>query len=194
MGRHLGCALAVAIGLQLAGCITDYGPVVVLEPEEVAARSYAAPRLQRGDRIKVTVYGEDNLGGVYDIDPGGYVSLPLAGTIRAAGHTRAELEAALTAKFKSEYLQNPKVTVDYAAFRPIYVFGEAEHPGEFPYRASASVLDAITMAGGLTYRGSRWSVLVKHSSEPEWREVPLSEAMNISVLPGDSIRIPERYF
>jgi len=194
MGRHLGCALVIAFGLQVAGCITDYGPVVVLEPEEVAARSYAAPRLQRGDRIKVTVYGEDNLGGVYDIDPGGNVSLPLAGTIRAAGHTRAELEAALTAKFKSEYLQNPKVTVDYAAFRPFYVLGEAEHPGEFPYKAGMSVLDGITAAGGLTYRGSRWSVLVKHSSEVEWREYPLTSAINISLFPGDSIRIPERYF
>src|SRR5438105_661238 len=67
-------------------------------------------------------------------------------------------------------------------------------PGEYPYKAGMSVLDAITAAGGLTYRGSRWSVLVKHSYEIEWREYPLTAAINISLLPGDGIRIPERYF
>ena len=61
-------------------------------------------RFAPGDKIWVTVFGEDKLSGEYQIDSSGTVSLPLAGTIEAAGLTKPELEQALTAKLKSEYL------------------------------------------------------------------------------------------
>jgi protein involved in polysaccharide export with SLBB domain len=192
MARCLAWIALLVTGGQLLGCAADLGPVVV-EPDG-AVPSYAAPRLQRGDRIKVTVYGEDNLGGVFEIDPGGDVSLPLAGTVRAAGRTRVELEQEITKKYKSEYLQNPKVTIDFAGFRPFYVLGEAEHPGEYAYKAGLTLLDAIATAGGPTYRASNFSVRIKRAGEREWREYPLSSAIDVSVLPGDVIRIPERYF
>jgi protein involved in polysaccharide export with SLBB domain len=182
------CSALVAAGL--AGCAADLGPVV----PDGAGPSHPTPRFQVGDKIKVVVYGEDNLGGIFDVDPSGLVSLPLAGTVRAAGRGRAELEREITRKYKSEYLQNPKVTVDFAAFRPFYVLGETEHTGEFPYRAGLTALDAITTAGGMTYRASRSSFLIKHAEESEWRQYPLSNAIYVAVLPGDAIRVPERYF
>jgi protein involved in polysaccharide export with SLBB domain len=193
MAKYFAWGSIFAIGLQCAGCAANLGPVIIEEPE-VSAHLTASTHLQRGDRIKVTVYGEDALGGIYDVDAGGFVSLPLAGTIRAAGRTRAELERVITAKYKSEYLQNPKVTVDYAGYRPFYVLGEAEHPGEFPYRPGITLLDAITTAGGMSYRASRTYVRIKHAGEDEWREYPLSSAIYVAVLPGDTIRVPERYF
>jgi protein involved in polysaccharide export with SLBB domain len=192
MTKYLAWAAIVLAALQIAGCAADLGPVIV-EPEGPGLVS-AAPRLQRGDRIKVTVYGEDTLNGVYDVDPGGFVSLPLAGTIRAAGRTRAELEKVIAARYKSEYLQNPKVTVDFATFRPFYVLGEAERPGEFPYRAGLTVLDGITTAGGMTYRANRTYFHIKHAGEEGWREYPLSDAIYVSIRPGDQIRLMERYF
>src|SRR5579863_1790513 len=95
MARFLSFAAAVVIGLQVAGCYTDYGPVVPAENPTI--QSYVPTRLQPGDRIKVTVYGEETLNGVYDIDPSGYVSLPLAGNVRAAGDTKLELQRTITA-------------------------------------------------------------------------------------------------
>jgi polysaccharide export outer membrane protein len=148
--------------------------------------------LEPGDRIKVTVYGEENLNGVYDVDPGGYVSLPLAGNIKAAGHTKLELQRTITAKYRSDYLRDPQVTVDVVAFRPVAVMGEVLRPGAVPYQANLNVLSAIAMAGGLTYRGSRSTVLIRHDGDPVWQEY--SMVPTVMVAPGDIVRVPERYF
>src|ERR1017187_383528 len=133
MVKYFSLAFVFAVGLLVSGCYTDFGPVELAS--EPVIRPYVATRLQPGDRIKVSVYGEDNLNGIYEIDPSGNVSLVLAGTIRAAGRSNSELQRDITAKYKSNYLQDPKVTVDVVFFRPFYVMGEVAHPGEFPYRS-----------------------------------------------------------
>ena len=196
MMRFLLWVAAAAIGLQVAGCYSDYGPVVRSEP---IATSYASTRVQVvdtrvqvGDRIKVTVYGEDNLNGVYDVDPAGNVSLPLAGTIRGAGLSKRDLEREITRRYRSDFLQDPKVTVDIATSRPFYVMGEAEKPGEYPYRSGLTVMSAIATAGGATYRASRSHVLIQHAGQNAWVEYPL--VPEVPVAPGDIIRLPERYF
>ena len=56
------------------------------------------------------------------------MSLPLAGTVKAAGLIEAELEQELSKKFRSEYLRNPKVTVSLIEFRPFYILGEIKNP------------------------------------------------------------------
>jgi Polysaccharide biosynthesis/export protein/SLBB domain len=190
--RYLAWIALLLVGWQLLGCTLDLGPIVVMPDEAPTERTQN--RIQPGDKIKVIVYGEENLGGVFDVDPDGTVSLPLAGTVKAAGRTRRELEKEITGKYRSEYLQNPQVTVDFAAFRPFYVLGEAEHPGEYAYKAGTTVLDAITTAGGPSYRASRSLFRVKHAGEFEWKEYAQSSATRILILPGDSIWLPERYF
>jgi len=204
MLKYLRWVAALVIGLQVAGCYTDYGPVVVApepvtdvyasSPGALAApvRMYASTNLHVGDRVKVTVYGEDNLNGVYDVDPAGNVALPLAGPVRAVGRSTRDLEREITRRYRSDYLQDPKVTVDIVALRPFYVMGEAEHPGEFPYRAGLNVISAITTAGGPTYRASRSYVLIQHAGQDVWTEYPMLPTT--PVAPGDIIRVPERYF
>jgi protein involved in polysaccharide export with SLBB domain len=181
----------LAIGLQVAGCYTDFGPVA--PGPEPALGTKAITSLQAGDKLKVVVYGEDALSGVYDISSSGDVSMPLIGMVKAAGRTRAELQREIAHKYSSgNYLQEPKVTVDVVEFRPIYVFGETLRPGAYPYKAGLNVLTAIAVAGGFTYRASRDSVFVQHAGEAVWHEYPLSGS--VPIAPGDLIRVPERYF
>jgi polysaccharide biosynthesis/export protein len=182
-------AAFLIIGLTASGCYTDFGPVV-LEPDPIAP-AQVATRLQPGSRIKLTVYGEPNLSGFYDVSPSGTVSLPLAGTLRAAGRTRAELEREITRRY-GDKLQEPQVTVEVVEFRPFYVMGEVLTPARYPYQSGLNVLTAISTAGGLTYRASRSIVLVQHAGETVWREYPMLSSVLIS--PGDLIRVPERYF
>lgn len=182
-------------GLALAGCNNsgNLGPVTAQEREAlIRSAANTAPKLQAGEKIKVTVFGEDRLSGDYDIDPAGFVSLPLAGTIKAAGLSKPELEKALSQKFRGEYLRNPKVTVDVASFRPFYILGEVGKPGEYAFRSGLNVLSAAALAGGTTYRASRSTALIQHVGEDGFKEYPLSPT--IPILPGDLIRIPERYF
>ena len=188
----------LAFGLLLTGFLSACDTVASLPPlspaeqQALVSAAPSAPRLQGGDKIRLTVFGEDKLTGEYEIDPGGFVSLPLAGTIRAAGLTKTELEQDLSKKFRTEYLRNPKVTVDIANFRPFYVLGEVEKPGEYPFKSGMNVMSAIAVAGGNTYRASKSQVLIQRAGEQGLREYPLSPT--IPVLPGDLIRVPERYF
>jgi polysaccharide export outer membrane protein len=195
----------MAIGLLLSGCggaDSDTSTTAPLGTSASTARSAQASagkpastaqlRLSAGDKIKVVVFGEDKLSGEYQIDTAGAVSLPLAGTIEAAGLTKPELEQALTAKLKSEYLRNPKVTVEVVSFRPFYVLGEVSKPGEYQYRSGLNVLSAIAIAGGATYRANNSIVLIQRAGTTEFAEYPQSPT--IPVLPGDVVRLQERYF
>jgi protein involved in polysaccharide export with SLBB domain len=186
--------LILLTALALASCGSqDMLPAFSDTELEAFARDAAAeaPKLQPSEKIRVTVFGEDRLSGEYQIDPAGYVSLPLAGTLRAAGLTKIELERELAKKFSTE-LRSPKVTVDVASFRPLYIYGEVAKPGEYPYKGGLNVMSAIAIAGGTTYRASRSSVQIQHVGETGFREYPLSPL--VPVLPGDLVRVPMRYF
>jgi polysaccharide biosynthesis/export protein len=194
MGKYSRIQLLLALCVALAGCGggATLGPVTESEQKAIVDASTSSPRLQPGEKIRVTVYGEASLSGDYQIDPSGFISLPLAGPVKAAGLTQAELEQALAKKFRTEYLKNPKVTVTIAEFKPFYIIGEIEKPGAYPYASGLNILSAIAIAGGTTYRASKSTVLIQHPGEGGLREYPL--AASVPILPGDIIKIPQRYF
>ncbi|MCF8475956.1 MAG: polysaccharide export protein [Pseudolabrys sp.] len=132
------------------------------------------------------------MSGEYTIEPNGVVSLPLAGTIKAVGLTQAQLEKDLATKFKSQYLKNPKVTVSILQFRSIYIVGEVEKQGEYAFKPGLNVLTAMASAGGGTYRADRNYVLIQHHGETGMKEYP--QTATTMILPGDLIKVPERYF
>jgi protein involved in polysaccharide export with SLBB domain len=194
MVRALFCSVLLAVALQVSGCSSpgDHGPATQADMEAATAAATAVPRFQGGEKIRINVYGEPTLSGDYEIDPNGVVSLPLAGTVRAVGLTQPEFEQELAKKFKSEYLKNPKVTVTILQFRPIYIVGEIAKPGEFPYKPGLNILTAMALAGGGTYRANRNYVLIQHIGETATKEYP--QSATTMILPGDLIRVPERYF
>ena len=106
--------------------------------------------------------------------------------------TQAELEQALAKKFRSQYLRDPKVTVTIASLAPYYIIGEVKNPGQKNYRSGLNVLTAIAIAGGPTYRASRNTVEIQRRGEMQTREYPISAS--VPILPGDVIKVPERYF
>ena len=186
---------AVTCTLLLAGCesVGNIGSITMEEQEAlIKAAATTSPNLQSGEKIKVTVFGEDRLSGEFEIDPAGYVSLPLAGTVKAAGLSKLQLEQDIARKLKSEYLRNPKVTVDVSSFRPFYILGEVQRPGKYSYESGLNIMSAVALAGGATYRSSRSNVLIQHAGESGFKQYPMTPT--IPVLPGDLIRIPERFF
>ena len=111
-----GCLLAVVLGFTVSGCSSALR-LSGLDEQPIIPPAMASPRLQAGQQINVTVYGEASLSGDYQIDPSGFVSIPLAGKIKAAGLAPAELADILVKKFRGEYLKDPKVTVSIAEVR-----------------------------------------------------------------------------
>jgi polysaccharide biosynthesis/export protein len=200
--RPRGCRSAIltahrfslAICLLLSGCVTNATPVPVamLDQTGTIAAGVDSPRLLAGEKIRVTVYGEASLSGDYSIDASGFVSLPLAGAIKAEGLTRSELESQLAERFRSQYLRNPKVTVSVVEYLPFYIIGEIQRPGVYPYNSGLNILRAIAVAGGTTYRANKSTVEIQHTGESEMRSYPMGAS--IPVRPGDLIRIAQRYF
>ena len=189
----LRLAIVALVGLLMSGCYTDFGPVEVGVAPSSLAGANAASLLQPGERAKITVYGEESLTAEYDINPAGYVTMPLIGAIKAAGRSQAELGRDIAERYRrGGFLQDPHVTVAIVQFKPFYVLGEATTPGEYPYRSGLNVHTAVAMAGGFTYRASRSYVLIRHVGDEVWKEYSLAEP--VPIAPGDLIRVPERYF
>jgi len=149
-------------------------------------------RLGTGDKLRITVYGEEDLSGEFLVDGSGQVQLPLVGQVKAATLTIHEFVAEVSNSLKEGYLKDPKVSVEVLNYRPFYIFGEVNKPGEYPYENGLSVLGAIALAGGYTYRANDNDVYVRRAGST--KEEAMKADTTTRIFPGDIIRIAERIF
>ncbi len=149
-------------------------------------------RLGVGDKVKLTVFGEQELSGTYEVNASGNVPLPLIGELSAQGRGINDFRDAVRQKLSQGYLTNPKVSVEIVNFRPIYIHGEVRSGGEFPFKNGLKLRDAIAVAGGYTYRANEAFVILVREGAAQ--QVKVAMPGDIDVLPGDNIRIPERFF
>jgi protein involved in polysaccharide export with SLBB domain len=171
------------------GNVTTSSPTVV-PVEGPEDENY---KLGSGDKIKLVVYGEDDLGGEYLVDGAGQVQLPLLGQVPAAGMTIHQFVASVTNLFVSEgYLKRPRISVEVENYRPFYIIGEVKTPGQYPYISGMNALNAIALAGGYTYRADDTVVYVRHNGSTSEVKAPLDQTTKIG--PGDIIRVGERVF
>jgi len=145
-----------------------------------------------GDKLRLTVYGEDDLSGEYEVNSTGVVALPLIGNITAAQRTIREFEQAVRAKLTSGYIRDPRVSVQVSNYRPFFILGEVAKPGSYPYVNGMTVVTAVAMAGGYTYRADKDDAVIVHANDPNKTEQKAKE--DSIVMPGDIIRVPERFF
>jgi len=148
--------------------------------------------LGTGDKLRVTVYGETDLSGEFQVNGSGQVQLPLVGQVKAAGLTVNEFVAQVIHALKDGYLKDPKVSVEVLNYRPFYIMGEVNKPGEYPYENGLNVLGAVALAGGYTYRADDGVVYIRRAGSNKEEHMPADA--NTRVYPGDSIRVPERIF
>jgi protein involved in polysaccharide export with SLBB domain len=158
----------------------------------VVAEAGADYVLGSADKLRLTVYGEPSLTGEYLVSSTGTVSLPLAGDVVAAGRTLGDFRDNVVKALKEGYLKDPKVSIEVLTFRPFYILGEVTKPGQYPYTSGLTVFNAVATAGGFTYRANTRKVFIKHANDGGEKELPLTAETIIA--PGDTVRIPERFF
>jgi protein involved in polysaccharide export with SLBB domain len=188
--------LALAIALWALPAVMHAGPAAA-EPSlrlDDASRSSAdsAYRLGTGDKVRVIVFGEDDLGGEFQIDDGGFVRLPLIGQLKAAGLSPRELEAHIAAALANGYLNEPRVSVEVTDYRPFYIIGEVSKPGQYPYVNDMTAPNAIALGGGYTVKASNSWIYVRRNGEGE--EVRLPADATTEIHPGDVVRVPPTPF
>ena len=149
-------------------------------------------RLAAGDHVRITVFGHEDLSGEFEVDGTGLISLPLIREVMVSGLTVNELEEKVIGKLRPDYLKNPRVSVEILSYRPFYVIGEVESPGSFPYVNGMTVINAVAVAGGFTYRARKSRIKILRSGEDGKFEIEAD--VDTVVLPGDVIEVPERFF
>lgn len=190
--RRVASALALMVLAALGACSdgTTMGPG--LDEQKIIRSDLQSYRLGVGDKVRLNVFGEAELSGTFEISSAGQISLPLVGDIPAAGLDANGLRDTAAQRLSNGYLKNPKITVEVVGYRPIYVHGEVKSSGEFPFKNGLRLRDAIALAGGYTYRANQgYLVLARNGAK---RETRINLPTEILVMPGDNIRVPERYF
>lgn len=210
----------LALGQQQAPAQPAQPPI----PEGAAASATVANRsepvasayiLGPEDEITIRGVGLDEITNVpVQVDPSGYIRLPLIGQMRVSGMTVAEAQTALTERLK-QYVLEPDISVSVTQFRsqPVSVLGAVRTPGVYQLHGRKTLLEVLSLAGGLDRETAGSSIRIARklevgriplasarddsSGDFSVAEVSLkqildaaSPADNITLLPGDVVTVP----
>lgn len=169
-----------------------------IDPHAAGAAAQNQPQanpdyvLGAGDKLRLTVFDETDLSGEYTIDGSGFARLPLIGQVRAAGYTAPQLERVIAAALGQGYLKSPRVSVEVTTYRPFYIIGAVNRPGEYPYVNHMNALNAVALAGG--YAPSAVESVIYVRREGSNRELRLPADRSTQIYPGDVVRVNTTIF
>ena len=140
----------------LAGTILWLFISLSASAQEETLTSASGYEVQPGDVLEISVWKEEGLQQLVLVTPDGRLSFPLVGNIAAEGHTVQDLGRLITEKIV-EYIPDPVVTVSLKQNlgNRIYVIGKVNKPGEFQISRYVDVMQALSMAGGMTAFANR---------------------------------------
>jgi polysaccharide biosynthesis/export protein len=154
------------------------------------------------DVLEITVWKNADLSKQVTVRPDGRISLPLIGDITAVGKTAAQLSSDISAKLK-EYKENPSVSILVKEVNSyvIYVLGEVLKPGKYPLKSKTTLLQAITIASGLTPNAARNKIVVfrftkdgggRIKMKASYDDIVLRDGtiQDVELKPGDQIVVP----
>ncbi len=185
---HVCRCFALALSLAAAGCAApgaDLPPV-----QDTDSTIY---RLGPGDQIRLITFGDQELSGQFRLDASGDITVPLIGNLHAAGLPPHALETLIGDRLKAMKLfTKPSVSVEIIGYRPVFVLGEVTHPGEYPYQPGMTVLTAVAVAGGFTYRAVEDRFSVVRAVDGHKQEGLAKRQTGLQ--PGDVVNVYERSF
>ncbi len=191
--RILRAAALAALACLLVACASDVASNEAMVAEAVDIEAQLKEyRLGPSDKIRVIVFGEPDLSGEFSVNPRGQVSLPLLGEVEAEGLSIEELRTNIADGLSEGYVVGARVAAEVIEYRPYYILGEVDQPGEYPYSSGMNVIKAVAAAGGFTYRANKSAVFIQRANRDDEMKYKLTP--QLVVLPGDVVRVGERFF
>ncbi len=187
------------LGLALAGLCTGCpaSAQLVLPPPAHPSRDQG---LGPGDEIEVRVSDQKELSGLYQVADDGNIDFPWVGAVSVQGLTQPEVATALEARLADGYLREPQVTVRVTARqnREVSVLGQVKEPGSYGFKERLTLVQAISLAGGLTALAHRRKVKLiretdrgKETFEIDLGRILDSKQEDLLLEAGDIVFIPE---
>ena len=160
---------------------------------ETGGESLSRYKLETGDVISITVYGEEDLKREkVRLTDAGTISYPVLGEIQVRGKTVGDLEKFITDGLRGTYLVNPRVAVTIDEYRPFFVNGQVSNNGSFPYQPGLTVRKAVAIAGGFRERASQSKITIVRDGDAT--HTPIQADLNTPIHPGDTITVGESFF
>lgn len=198
----MGVAAGFLAALLLSGCTLFSSSEPSAFPANPSGKTdeTSESKLRVGDQLQVrldTGQGQQSQSPLdVVIDENGEISLPLIDRVKAADLTSSELAERIQANYVPRYYVRCNVTV-LITTRFFYVGGEIRSPGRYGWSEDISLLKAIDTAGGFTDYSNRRKVEVSRGKQRivvDCEEIRSKPAKDISILPGDSIRVSRSIF
>jgi polysaccharide export outer membrane protein len=197
--------LVLALGCKLPKAGTGADSITMDEATSKTGgeSSPMASTLGTGDLLEVRVFQEVDLSGPFRVSVEGTIDYPLCGKVRVAKMTSSQAADAITGCLKNGYFKSPNVTVLIREYnsKKVFVFGEVQKPGTFPYEESMNIIQAVTLAGGFTRQAAKNSINVTRQVEGAEKKirVPVEDIgvgreKNFLLQPGDIVFVPESLF
>ncbi|MBZ0271414.1 polysaccharide export protein [bacterium] len=126
-----------------------------------------------GDVLDIKVYGEEDLSKKYEVASDGTLRMPWIGAVPVSGLTPRNVEARLEELFGERHLVDPQISVVVEQYRSkkFYVLGHVKTPGAYPLRGETRVLDALSIAGGISPDGDKSFALIRGGNELDTEQV-----------------------
>jgi polysaccharide export outer membrane protein len=169
------------------GCATFETPTTAIEQP-----TFEGYRLDSGDRLRVTVFGQPDLSGEFSVDGAGVVAIPLMNPVPARGLSTVEFAEKVEEALGERLLRDPSVSVEIAQYRPFFILGEVNQPGQYPYVNGMTVRTAAAIAGGFTPRAQTSEVVITRRVGDDLQEG--AARLAAPVMPGDTVVVGERFF
>jgi polysaccharide export outer membrane protein len=192
MTRRLGLLLVAALA---TGCSSLQPPPPQVQPPEYEFR------IGPGDRLRVSVWGEEKLQQDVEVGPDGLIAFPLIGDVQVVGLTLNELRVELAQRIKA-LVVDPVVSVSPLETRStlVHVVGEVHRPGAVTYVRGATVLGAVQAAGGFKAPTAdlgevhvvRDRMGQRAAYGVDLHAVLAGEGPDMWLLPGDVVYVPPR--
>lgn len=143
------------------------------------------------DKLKIDVFGVKDLSGTVQADASGRISMPLAGTVEAAGRTPEELASDIAARLRGRYVRDPQVSVNLeeTVSQVITVDGEVKKPGLYPVIGRMTLIRAVATAEGATDLASLQDVVIFRTVNGQ----PMAALFNLKAIRRGQYDDPEVY-
>ncbi len=182
----------MCLGFMAAACSTNDAAV---SPDVATVNQDDEYRLGNGDLLRITVFGQEDLSGEFEIDSGGQIVFPLVGDLLVVDRSPDDVEQMIVSALEAEYLKNPIVSIEVIEYRPCYIIREFTYRGGSCHcEPGMRVIDLLTMCrgnyGGFTYRAVEDECVAIITRDGK-RKCAGPEAL---LMPGDIVEMRERFF